>query len=44
MSGKIDKKTFVMLSRFWLLSEWGVWANPLKKGNLQHESFSGNIE
>ena len=25
------QKTFVTLSRFWLLRRWGVWVNPLKR-------------
>ena len=27
------QKTFVTLSRFWPLSGWGGWVNPLKKEN-----------
>ena len=42
--GKIDKKTFVTLSKFWLLRGWELWVNPLKKENLLQKSFSDNHE
>ena len=38
------QKTFVTLSRFWLLRGWGVWVNPLKKENLRQKSFLDNVE
>ena len=41
---KEHEQKLVMLSRFWLLSEWGAWVNLLKKENLWHKSFSDNVE
>ena len=32
--GKIDKKAFVTLNRFWLLSGWGYLGESFKKENL----------
>ena len=32
-------KTFVTLSRFWLIRGWQVWVNLLKKENLWQKSF-----
>ena len=29
--GEINKKAFLMLSRFWILRAWGVWENLLRK-------------
>ena len=37
-------KTFVMLSRFWLVRGWGVWVNPLKNENLRLKSFFSDNE
>ena len=36
--------TFVTLSRFWLLREWGIWVNPLKRENPWQKSFKDNVE
>ena len=43
---KIDKKTFVIFSRFWPLRRWGWGAgvNLLKKENWGRKSFPDNVE
>ena len=42
--GKIDKKAFVTLNRFWLLSGWGYLGESFKKENLWQKCFSDNVE